>query len=75
MTLPYLIAELELAVLIGLLLDGVVGEVDHLIGQVVDVEVGGGGADVALLVPVALQDTVAGGRQQVATDVEFAFVV
>lgn len=39
-------------------MDGVVGEVDETVGKVLHVELFTGGADVAVLVPVAFEATV-----------------
>jgi len=60
---------------LGLFLDGVVGEMHHLVLDVVEVEEDGGGPDVALVVEVALQHAVDRGDQHVAADVELALVV
>jgi hypothetical protein len=56
------------------LLDCVVGEVDFGL-EVADVEVVGGGADVALLVPVGPCYSVEVCDQEVVSDIEFALVV
>ena len=56
-----LVAFLMLAVEGAVLLYGIVGEVDHLISDVVEVEVVGGGADVALAEPVSAHEAVQAG--------------
>ena len=65
-----LVTLLVLAVEGAVLLDGVVGEVDELIADVVEVEVVGGGADVALAEPVGAHEAVQAGDQHVVADVE-----
>ena len=52
-TEPYLVALLELAVLFSLTLDGVIGEMDHVV-QVFDAEEVGAGSDIAVSIPVEL---------------------
>jgi hypothetical protein len=52
------------------LLDCVIGEVDHAIAGVVKVVFFGRGADVAVVVPIALETAVDGGDQNVTPDVE-----
>lgn len=54
----YLITGLVLAVFLALLLDCVVGEVNHLVGEVLEVELLAGSANIALLEPIALGDAV-----------------
>ncbi len=57
----------ELAVLSGVLLDGVVGEVDEGVAASPEVELGRGGAHVALLVPVGFEGPVDAGHQHVVS--------
>ena len=61
--------------MLGLFLDGVVGEMHHLVLDVVEVEDDRGGPDVALVVEVAFEHAVDRGDQHVAADVELALVV
>mmetsp|Transcript_9735 Transcript_9735/g.16401 ORF Transcript_9735/g.16401 Transcript_9735/m.16401 type:complete len:318 (+) Transcript_9735:37-990(+) len=69
-----LVAGLELAVVLGALLHGVVGEVDQLVAEVVDGVLAAGGAQVALLVDEHLGVAVDRGHQHVGADVELAAV-
>lgn len=55
-------------------LDSVIGEV-YLWLKIVDIELVGGGADVALFVPVCAGDSEEVGDHQVVADVELAVVV
>lgn len=55
-------------------LHSVVGEM-YLRLEIVDIELVGGGADVALLVPVSAGDSEEVGDHEVVADVEFAVVV
>ena len=48
---------------------------DHTIRRVLDVVLTTGGAQVTILVPVALQVSVNGGGQRVASNVEFSILV
>ena len=48
---------------------------DHTIGRVLDIVLTTGGAQVTILVPVALQISVDGGGQSVASNVEFPILV
>lgn len=57
----HLIRILKLPILLSLLLDGVVGQVDEFVVDVVQGEFLAGGADVALVVPVAFGEGVVGG--------------
>jgi hypothetical protein len=57
-----------------MLLNGVIGEV-YFRFEVVDVEVVGRGADVALFVPIGPRHSVEVGDEQVVSDVEFAVIV
>jgi hypothetical protein len=70
-----LIIILKLAILFSLLLDGIVGEVDELVLEVLQAELLAGCADVALLVPVPLYHSVDCRQQDVAAKVEFTLVV
>ena len=63
------------AVVFVVLLHGVVGEVDELVVEVLHVELFAGGADVAVLVPVALEMSVETGDYHVGADVELPFLV
>lgn len=65
------VRRLVLPVVLALLLDRVVGQVDHVVPQVVQVVLLAAGPDVALLVPVPSDVPVAAGDQQVVSDVEF----
>ena len=47
---------------------------NHLVGDVLGGVVLGGGPQVALLVPIGLDEPVHGGHEHVAPDVEFPFV-
>lgn len=53
-----LIEIFELAIVISFLLNGIVGEVDVLVVEMFEVVLFAGGANIALLVPVALHDPV-----------------
>lgn len=64
-----------LAVEGAVLLDGVVGEVDHFVADVVEVEVIGGSADVAFAEPVGSHDAVQPGDEHVVPDVELPALV
>jgi hypothetical protein len=66
-----LVAVLELAVVLAVLLDGVVGEVDEVVADVVGREELRCGADVAFAEEVEMQGV---GEQAPDTDVEFAGV-
>ena len=55
-------------------MDGIVGEVDVGVG-IVEAEEGGGGADIALLVPEGLGLTVVAGHEHVGSEVELPAVV
>ena len=55
-------------------MDGIVGEVDVGVG-IVEAEEGGGGADVALLVPECLGLSVVAGHEHVGSEVELPAVV
>jgi hypothetical protein len=70
----YFVVGLVLVVIREPLLDCVVGEVDFRL-EVADVELVGGGADVALLVPVGSRDSEEVGDEHVVSDVEFTVVV
>jgi hypothetical protein len=48
----HLVALLELTIIVSLLLHGVIGEVNHLVGEVLYGELKRGCTDVAFLVPV-----------------------
>ena len=62
------------AVLWGLALNGVVGEMDQFVGRF-DVERFAAGANVALLICVDSEFVVEEGDEHVAADVEFSVVV
>lgn len=64
-----------LAVEGAVLLDGIIGEVNHLVTDVVEVEIVGGGADVALAEPVGAHEAVQPGDEHVVADVEFPALV
>jgi hypothetical protein len=64
-----------LAVVLGVFLDGIVGEMDHSVLEVFGCEFLGGCADVALLVPVGSEVAIEGGHQDVAAEVELALVI
>lgn len=66
---------LELAILLGELLDRVICEVDHLVLQILGRVCVGRGPDVAFGVPVGLQSRVLRGEQHVATKVELPFAI
>lgn len=59
----------------AVLLDGVICEMDHLVSDVIEVEVVGGGADVALTEPVGSHDAVEASDEHVVPDVEFSAFV
>lgn len=62
------------AIVCAFLLHGVVGQMDHFILDIIEGIFCGGCADVTVLVPVALQDPVGGGDEEVAPDVKLAVV-
>ena len=57
----YLVARLVLPILLTFLLNSVVGEMDHLVRKVLEVELFACCADIAFLEPVALGYAVCGG--------------
>lgn len=57
-----------------MLLDSVVGEVNHAVADVREVIFFGGGADVAVIVPITLQPAIDCSNKNVAADVELAVV-
>lgn len=64
-----------LAVKGAVLLDGIVGEMDHLIADIVEIEFIGGCAYVALAEPVCSHDAVQSSDEHVVADIELpAFV-
>ena len=69
------IALLVPAVKGGILLDSIVGEMDHLVAHVLQVEVEGRGPDVALPVPIRPHYAVQSGDYHVVPDIEFAALV
>lgn len=69
-----LIIRLKLMIVGITFLHSVVGEM-YLRLEIVDIELVGGGADVALLVPVSAGDSEEVGDHEVVADVEFAVVV
>ena len=69
-----LVVRLVLVVIWKFLLDGVISEV-YFWFKVVDVELVGGGSDVALFVPVGSCDAVEVGDEHVVADVELSVVV
>ena len=68
-TEPYLVALLELAVLFPLTLDGVIGEMDHVV-QVFDAEEVGAGSDIAVSIPVELAVSSQANAQEECPDVK-----
>lgn len=69
------VSLLVLAVLLAVLLDGVVGQVDEPIAEVLQVVQAARGLNVPLLVEVKLESAVDVQRQQVGANVEFPAVV
>lgn len=70
-----LVSALELAVVVELFLDGVVGQVDVAVVDVFDVELSAAGAQVALLVPVTLEVSVNSAHHRKDSDVELPALV
>lgn len=70
-----LVTRLILTILLTLFLDGVVGEVDHLVRQILEVEFLACRADVPFLKPVALSDAVGRCQADVCSDVELSLVI
>ena len=71
----YFIAWLVFAVLLAVLLNGIIGEVDHWVIKLLKVEDGAGGTDVTILVPVPFDLAVDGSYQHISSNVEFTIVV
>lgn len=71
----YFVAALEFTVFVSLFLDCVVGEMHELVIQILEVVILASGADVPLVIEVALHDAVHRGDQQIASDVELALIV
>jgi len=69
------IGRFEFAVVFVVLLYCVVGEVYEFVVEILHVELLGGSADVAILIPVPLLVAVAAVDADVGTNVEFAFLV
>ena len=73
-SIAQLVAWFKFTVVLGLLLHGVVGEVHHAVGEVVEGELAAGGAQVALRVVVRLEVAVVACHHAVGADVELASV-
>ena len=69
------VGGLVFAVVFVVFLHGIVGEVDEFIVEVLHIELLAGGADVTVLVPVALEMPVETGHYHVSAYVELAFLV
>ena len=69
-----LVSWFELTIVLTPLLNCVVGQVHHSVGQVVDAVLAAGGSQVSLLVDPHLRVSVDGGHQHKGTDVKLATV-
>ena len=69
------ISFLILAVLFSFFLDGIVGQVNHFICQVLELELNWGCPDITFLVPVRFLIAVDWGPHWIGSDVKLAFVV
>ena len=69
------IALLILPIVIPIFLDGVVGEVDHLIFEILEVIEFRGGSNVPLVVPVEFMPAINGDADHESSDIEFSTVV
>ena len=70
-----LVALLVLAVLIGVLLDCVVGEMDEQVVALLECELGGRGSNVAFRIPVGFDDAVEASDEHVVADIELPALV
>ena len=71
-SIAQLVARFKFTVILGLLLYGIIGEVNHAIGKVVEGELAAGCAQVALCVVVRLEVAVVARHHAVGADVELA---
>ena len=69
------VAFLVPAIVLSIFLYGVIGEMYELVSEVLVVVVFGGGADVALFVPIKFMSAVYCDHDHVGSDIEFAAVV
>lgn len=63
---------LELAIVVAFLLNGVIGQVDESIAQVLQVKLRATGTDVTIFIEITLHIAVNRGQQAIATDIEFS---
>ena len=73
--MTYLISRFKATVILASLLHGVVREVDHAVCRVFHIVLSAAGAQIAVLIPVALQVAIDGRGQGIAANVELAVLV
>lgn len=71
----YLVSGLVLSILLTLLLHSIICQMDHLVGQVLEVELLACCPDVALLKPVAFRNAIEGSYADVCSYVKFPLIV